>query len=113
MLSQVDKEVPDSDTKNDDEMTAEDGSHDSGVGTQLFGGKRQHTAHQLCQNDTEEQRHADHDGIAHDVLILAGEQEGVHQIDAQTVHDAQHCTHDGRDPQLLAQNLYKVLKGKR
>ena len=56
--------------------------HNGRVSTQLLGGQRQHTAHQLCQNDAEEQRHADHDGIAHHVGVLAGEQEGVHQVDA-------------------------------
>ena len=86
----------------------EGGSHDGRVCTQLLCGQRQHTAHQLCQNDAEEQRHADHDGIARHVGVLAGEEEGVHQVDAQAIHDAQHCAHDGRHPQLLAQHPHKV-----
>ena len=33
----------------------EGGRHDGRVGAQLLGGQRQHTAHQLCEADAEEQ----------------------------------------------------------
>ena len=46
---------------------------------QLLGGQRQHTAHQLCEDDAEEQRHADDHCVADDIVILAGVEVGVHQ----------------------------------
>ena len=50
----------------------EGGRHDGRVGAQLLGGQRQHTAHQLCEDDAEEQRHADDHCVADDIVILAG-----------------------------------------
>ena len=55
----------------------EGGRHDGRVGAQLLGGQRQHTAHQLCEDDAEEQRHADDHCVADDIVILAGVEVGV------------------------------------